>query len=84
MLTLFVAMLLASLVYAGALQNVLFDGNGTGTHPRLATHAPATNISSLHMSLVDLGTKYTALSHPSYPDHSVRIKKSDFCDPTVK
>ncbi|KII96001.1 hypothetical protein PLICRDRAFT_170587 [Plicaturopsis crispa FD-325 SS-3] len=35
------------------------------------------------MSLVDLDTQYTALSHPSFPDHSVRVKKTDFCDPTV-
>lgn len=26
---------------------------------------------------------FTTLSHPRFPHHAVRIKKSDFCDPTV-
>ncbi|OCH92451.1 serine carboxypeptidase [Obba rivulosa] len=28
-------------------------------------------------------TEYTVLEHPLFPHHSVRIKKSDFCDGTV-
>lgn len=28
--------------------------------------------------------EYTALTHPQFPNHRVRIKKSNFCDPTVK
>lgn len=27
--------------------------------------------------------KFTVVSHPRYPGHRVRIKKTDFCDPTV-
>lgn len=27
---------------------------------------------------------YTALTHPRFPAHQVRVKKTDFCDPTVK
>lgn len=27
---------------------------------------------------------YTLLSNPRFPGHQVRVKKSSFCDPTVK
>ncbi|KAF7315211.1 Carboxypeptidase [Mycena indigotica] len=29
-------------------------------------------------------SKFTTLGHPAFPNHSVRIKKSSFCDPTVQ
>ena len=29
-------------------------------------------------------SEYTQLEHPAFARHSVRIKKSDFCDGTVK
>lgn len=29
------------------------------------------------------GDQYSVLSHPRFPGHSVRVKKSEFCDPTV-
>lgn len=29
-------------------------------------------------------TEYTTLSHPEFPRYSVRVKKSPFCDDTVK
>ena len=29
-------------------------------------------------------TEFTTLSHPLFPRHSVRIKKSSFCDTTVQ
>lgn len=41
------------------------------------------NVSTLHLSSVSSET-YTVLSHPRFPYHQVRVKKSDFCDPTVK
>jgi hypothetical protein len=28
--------------------------------------------------------KYTALGHPAYPQHGVRVKKPSFCDGTVE
>ncbi|KAJ8495999.1 hypothetical protein ONZ45_g12632 [Pleurotus djamor] len=28
-------------------------------------------------------TKYTTFGHPAFPNHSVRVKKTNFCDPTV-
>jgi hypothetical protein len=41
-------------------------------------NAPINHLSSIG----DL--EYTALTHPRFPNHRVRIKKSNFCDPTVK
>lgn len=29
-------------------------------------------------------TEYTTLAHPAFPKYEVRIKKSDFCDGTVR
>ncbi len=37
----------------------------------------------LHLSSLQ-SENFIALSHPKYPAHSLRIKKSNFCDPTVK
>ena len=36
-----------------------------------------------HLSSIGV-SEYTALTHPRFPNHRVRIKKSNFCDPTVK
>lgn len=36
-----------------------------------------------HLSSI-ASNEFTALSHPRFPNHQVRIKKSNFCDPTVK
>lgn len=40
-------------------------------------------VQSLYLSSLS-STDYTALHHPRFPSHQVRIKKTDFCDPTVK
>lgn len=34
-------------------------------------------------SIVD-GAAFTTLAHPNFPSHQVRVKKTVFCDPTVK
>ncbi|KAF8883441.1 Alpha/Beta hydrolase protein [Infundibulicybe gibba] len=39
-------------------------------------------VQTMHLASVDSG-EFTALSHPRFPGHSVRIKKTHFCDPTV-
>lgn len=31
-----------------------------------------------------LSTEFTTLEHPFFPNYNVRIKKSDFCDGTVR
>jgi hypothetical protein len=42
------------------------------------------NVTAFHLSSVTSTDNYTALSHPRFPNHRVRIKSSEFCDPTVK
>jgi hypothetical protein len=37
----------------------------------------------MNLSAIVSEQSFTALSHPRFPHHSVRIKKSTFCDPTV-
>lgn len=44
-------------------------------------NAPKSTIN--HLSAIG-DSEYTALTHPQFPNHRVRIKKSNFCDPTVK
>ena len=39
---------------------------------------------TLHLSSIASEQVYTALHHPNFSAHQVRIKKSSFCDPTVK
>jgi len=43
----------------------------------------ASQVQPLHLSSIGSGG-FTALSHPSFPNYRVRVKKSHFCDPTVK
>ena len=50
---------------------------------KLTSHHVA-NITTMHLSSIATGEGYTTLSHPRYPAHQVRVKKTDFCDPTVK
>ena len=42
----------------------------------------------LFAPLEDLGvlsaTEFTTLAHPAFPKYNVRIKRSDFCDGTVR
>ncbi|VDC06255.1 unnamed protein product [Peniophora sp. CBMAI 1063] len=40
-------------------------------------------VTTMHLSAVSSGDEFTSLSHPLYPEHGVRIKRTDFCDPTV-
>lgn len=36
------------------------------------------------MDLSAVSQEFTVLSNPRFPSHQVRIKRSNFCDPTVK
>ena len=42
------------------------------------------NVTRLHLSSLSAGDDFTTLNHPRFPDHQVRVKKTEFCDPTVK
>lgn len=43
----------------------------------------ASEVVNLHLSAIP-HNQFTALSHPRFPHHQVRVKKTEFCDPTVK
>ena len=38
----------------------------------------------LNLTNIQSTESYTTLVHPRFPSYGVRIKKTDFCDPTVK
>lgn len=42
------------------------------------------NFTTIELGSLQSTDSFTALMHPAFPGHQVRIKKSDFCDPTVK
>ncbi|KAL5536839.1 hypothetical protein ACEPAF_662 [Sanghuangporus sanghuang] len=41
------------------------------------------NFTTMHLSSMRSTDVFTTLVHPDFPGHQVRIKKTDFCDPTV-
>jgi len=43
-----------------------------------AARPPTTYLSSIRDS------EFTSFTHPRFPNHRVRIKKTNFCDPTVQ
>ena len=47
---------------------------------------PAGNftVSTRSLASVNSRDEFLALSHPRFPAHQLRIKKTEFCDPTVK
>jgi hypothetical protein len=53
-----------------------------GLHTRWDADAPGPFTPLGHLALVP-ETQFAVLSHPMFPKHSVRIKKTKFCDPTV-
>lgn len=50
----------------------------------LKLNASTNYVETMHLSSISSTEKYTVLKHPKHPGHSVRVKKTDFCDPTVK
>lgn len=42
------------------------------------------NFTTIELGSLQSTDSFTALMHPDFPGHQVRIKKADFCDPTVK
>ncbi|KAI0366349.1 peptidase S10 serine carboxypeptidase [Pilatotrama ljubarskyi] len=49
----------------------------------VGTFSPPGNLSTGVLSSITSRDEYTALVHPRLPAHRVRVKKTDFCDPTV-
>lgn len=67
---------------AGA-QQVAF-GVGASMRPMDAASNLLGNVSTRSLASVTSQDAFVALTHPKFPAHQVRIKKSEFCDPTVK
>ena len=44
----------------------------------------ARNVTTMHLSELGSTDEFTTLVHPRFPYHQVRVKKTDFCDLTVK
>lgn len=42
------------------------------------------NVTTMHLSELRSTDEFTTLDHPKFPYHQVRVKKTKFCDPTVK
>ena len=70
-----------ALGWLASAQQVVLDGRHTGTALR-----PAGNLTVSTRSLASVNSQdeFLALSHPRFPAHQLRIKKTEFCDPTVK
>ena len=60
---------------------VIPPGANMNIHPGFE---PSLNFSTMHLSAVQATETFTTLVHPNFSGHQVRIKKTDFCDPTVK
>ncbi|KAI9063414.1 peptidase S10 serine carboxypeptidase [Trametes sanguinea] len=49
----------------------------------VGTFNPPGNVTTRALSSIASRDEFTFLAHPRFPGHRVRVKKSDFCDPTV-
>ena len=49
-----------------------------------AFNSTSDRMSTLALSSIQSTEQFTTLSHPDLPGHRVRIKKTEFCDLTVK
>lgn len=61
----------------------LHDRFGGLAQQNLGNQWPESPPASMHLSSVEAG-RYTLLTHPHFPSHRVRVKRTKFCDPTVK
>lgn len=75
----------ANLLYACALTGSLALGSVQNILKAQGSFAlPKVNGSeTVHLSSLT-SDEFTVLQHPRFPSHQVRVKKSHFCDPTVK
>ena len=75
---------LVSVTCATGPQVALHESEALTTPANIPIHAHnASQVQPLHLSSIGSGG-FTALFHPSFPNYRVRVKKSNFCDPTVK
>jgi len=72
---------LAGCVLAQGL-NIVNDQEPVGYFPGVPNLGR--NVTTMLLSELGSADDFTALVHPKFPHHQVRIKKTKFCDPTVK
>ena len=78
-----VSLALVSVTYATGPQVVVESPITLVNSPVLDHTDNNSQIQPFHLS--SIGSEgFTAVSHPKFPNHRVRVKKSNFCDPTVK
>ncbi|KAI3611465.1 carboxypeptidase y precursor [Moniliophthora roreri] len=78
-----VALLLALTSTSQASQKVLSDNNATATPGQHAFSDEANLFTPVETLSALSDVEFTTLRHPLFQRHSARIKKTDFCDPTV-
>lgn len=61
-----------------------FHAVGAHAYGSHASLGGVDNVTPMHLSSLDSQDEFVALNHPRFPAHQVRVKKSNFCDPTVK
>ena len=69
--------LVASSLVGAAQQPLVIGGNSFG-HYDAGLFNPVEDLGLLSTS------EFTTLGHPAFPNYNVRIKKSDFCDGSVR
>ena len=75
--------ILGSVSTALSFQTVL-DTNSIFRNAPSTEHNKLLNGTDLKPADIQSVNSYSVLQNDLYPNHRVRIKKSDFCDPTVK
>lgn len=73
----------SALAQLGLYQNVLHD-HGDTEHSGDSGSGRIDHGTTMHLSALSSNGGFVALSHQRFPAHRVRVKKTKFCDPTVK
>ena len=76
-----ISLLLAFLASVAVSANTWYQDDSSLSDNLGFNNAPESTIN--HLSSIG-DSEFTALTHPRFPNQRVRIKKSNFCDPTVK
>ena len=76
-----ICLLLACVALGAVSTNTWYQDSYGAASSLSGNNAPKSTID--HLSSIG-DSEYTALTHLRFPNHRVRIKKSNFCDPTVK
>ncbi|KAI0260964.1 peptidase S10 serine carboxypeptidase [Gloeopeniophorella convolvens] len=77
------ALLHTSLAVSSSAQQPLFGGGAPSFADAARANTTVDGLATLHLSTLRDGGDFAALTHPHFPGYGVRIKKTEFCDPTV-